>query len=81
MPHLTPVQIACGSATVIPITFVLLLLAPTGSALAVTVIAVVALLLGAAVAVTAQARRAARRRPAEPVPHPRTAPERQGVQV
>ncbi len=57
MPHPTPVQIAYGSATVISSTFLLLFLAPTGSALAVWLIAVFALMLGVVVAIACQSRR------------------------
>ncbi|ONK13969.1 hypothetical protein [Streptomyces sp. MP131-18] len=92
MPHPTPVQIAYGSATVISITFFSLFLAPAASGPVVVLIAVLALLLGAAVAVAATrhtARHTAGRRRATPggTPEPArgqssfTAPERPGVRV
>ncbi|MEO3749074.1 hypothetical protein [Streptomyces sp. B6B3] len=59
MPHPTPVQIAYGSATVISSTLLLLFLVPTGSTLAVWLVAVVALLLGVVVAVVFASGRAA----------------------
>jgi hypothetical protein len=74
MPHPTPVQIAYGSATVIVTTFVLLLVAPTESALAVALVALFSLALGTVAGVAAQARRDARRawaaRPPAPEPDP-----------
>ncbi|MGP3970261.1 hypothetical protein [Streptomyces sp. 6N223] len=57
MPHPTPVQIAYGSATVIFTTLLLMLVVPTGSTVALVLIALVALALGVVVALAAQCRR------------------------
>ncbi|UCM88329.1 hypothetical protein [Streptomyces marincola] len=59
MPHPTPVQIAYGSATVISLTFVSLLLLPAAAGPAVVLIATLALIAGAWVAVAAPGRRQA----------------------
>jgi hypothetical protein len=59
MPHPTPVQIAYGSATVISTTLLLMFIVPTGSTLALALVAIVALTLGVVVAVATQPRRGA----------------------
>ncbi|WP_049571518.1 hypothetical protein [Streptomyces sp. SBT349] len=65
MPHPTPAHLAYGSATVISTTFVSLLLVQDAPGPVAVLIAVVALVLGAAVTLAA-ARHQAGRRPAAP---------------
>ncbi|GAB2938801.1 hypothetical protein [Streptomyces mayteni] len=86
MPHPTPAQLICGSATVITTTFALLLLAPALSGPGLALVAGVALLLGVLVALALRARRAGRApaaRPQQPAqPGPVDTPRRRpGVTV
>ncbi|MFR9723907.1 hypothetical protein ACL02R_11160 [Streptomyces sp. MS19] len=61
MPHPTPAQLVSGSATVVGSALVLLLVVPSGSAAALTLVAALSLALGTLAALaTAPERRTAR---------------------
>ncbi|WP_052848344.1 hypothetical protein [Streptomyces avicenniae] len=75
MPHPTPAQLVSGSVTVVGSALALLLLLPSGSALALTAVAAVSLTLGTVAALAAAPERAARNRRA----HARSVSERAAV--